>query len=162
MLTTLDWIFLGLLLLSALLGLWRGFVLEVMSLGGWVVAGISAMYLSDYLSPHLVMTKLSDTPRYALAFAIIFIVTLIVWGILTNMVKNAIGAMGLGTLDRLLGALFGVIRGGMLLVLAALLISHTPIEQTDFWQTSHAPAWCTQIAQSLKPYAPSALARFIP
>lgn len=162
MFTTLDWIFIALLLISALLGLWRGFIEEVMSLGGWFVSGLAALYLADVLSPHLAMTGLSDTLRYCLAFALIFIVTMLTWTMLTSAIKNAIGAVGLGTLDRLLGAGFGLLRGVLILTVLTVLISYTPVQATEFWQTSEAVKLSLKTAQSLKTYLPPLIAGLIP
>lgn len=162
MLTTLDWIFIALLGLSVVLGLWRGVIWEVMSLAGWFVAGFAAIYGSDLLSPHLSMTGLSDTLRYALAFVLIFITALIVWGMLTSVIKNAVGAIGLGALDRLLGGFFGLGRAALILMFAVILISHTPINSAEFWQASNAVKTSKQAAQMLKPYLPSSVAGLIP
>jgi membrane protein required for colicin V production len=161
-LTTLDWIFIALLGLSVVLGFWRGVIWEVMSLGGWFVAGFAAIYGSDFLSPHLSMTGLSDTLRYALAFLLIFIAALIVWSMLTSVIKNAVGAIGLGALDRLLGGIFGLGRGALILTFAVSLISYTPVDSAEFWQTSTAVKLCKAAAQSLKPYLPARTAGLIP
>lgn len=161
-LTTLDWIFVALLGLSVVLGFWRGVIWEVMSLAGWFVAALASVYASDALSPHLTMTGLSDSLRYALAFLLIFIATLILWGVLTSLIKNAVGAVGLGALDRLLGGLFGIARGALILIFAVTLISYTPLDNAEFWQTSNAVKLCKQTAQTLKPYLPASAAGLIP
>jgi membrane protein required for colicin V production len=162
MYTTLDWIFIALLGLSVVLGFWRGVIWEVMSLGGWFVAGFAAIYGADYLSPYLSMTGLSDTMRYALACFLIFIAALILWSILTSLIKNAVGAIGLGALDRLLGGIFGLGRGALILTFAVSLISYTPVDGVEFWQTSNAVKACKQAAQMLKPYLPASAAGLIP
>ena len=162
MITTLDWVFLGLLALSILLGLWRGLIVEVMSLGGWFIAGAAALYLAEHLTPYLDMTGLSNTPRYLLALVLIFITVLIVWSMLTTAVSNATGAIGLGAFDRLLGGMFGAARGAALLALFVTLISYTPVKSTEFWQTSSGVKLCQFLAQSLKPYLPASAAGFIP
>lgn len=162
MMTTLDWIYLSLLGLSGVLGLWRGFMWEVMSLAGWFVAGTASIYGADFLSPHLAMTGLSDTLRYGLAFVLIFIASLILWSMLTSAIKSGVGAMGVGLLDRLFGAGFGLFRGALILTLFTILLTYTPIHSADFWQQSTAVAWCQQAAQSLKHYLPPAAGAFIP
>ena len=162
MFTTLDWIFIGLLGLSIVLGIWRGLIWEVMSLGGWFVAGAAAIYLADYLTPYLAMTGLSDTLRYALAIVLIYITTLILWSMLTSAIKNAVGAIGMGPIDRLLGGVFGLSRGALILTIAVTLISYTPVPSAEFWQTSSGVKLCQSAAQSLKPYLPASAAGLIP
>jgi membrane protein required for colicin V production len=160
--STLDWVFIALLGLSVVLGLWRGVIWEVMSIGGWFVAGFAALYGSNYLSPHLVMTGLSDSLRYGLAFLLIVITCLIIWSMLTSVIKNAVGAIGLGALDRLLGGLFGFARGALILVFVTTLVSYTPVGTAEFWQTSSAVKLCKHAAHIIKPHLPASAAGFIP
>jgi membrane protein required for colicin V production len=162
MLSTLDWIFVALLALSIGLGLWRGLIWEVMSLGGWFIAGATAIYLADYLTPYLAMTGLSDTLRYALAIVLIYITSFILWSMLTSTLKNAVGAIGMGPLDRLLGGAFGLARGALILTIAVTLINYTPIQSAEFWQTSMGVKLFQSAAQSLKPYLPASAAGLIP
>jgi membrane protein required for colicin V production len=161
-LTPLDWILLGMLGLSVIIGLWRGFIEEVMSLGGWFVAGATALYLAGPFSLFLVTTGLSDNWRYVTALIIIFVVMLIVWNMLTALIKNAIGAVGLGFFDRLMGGVFGGARGVLLLTFFAVLLSYTPVSATDFWTESKTIPLLSQSAQQLKPYLPASAAGFIP
>jgi membrane protein required for colicin V production len=161
-LTVLDWILLAMLGLSVLIGLWRGLIEEVMSLGGWFIAGAAALYLADSLTPLLASAGLSDTWRYILALVIIFVAVLIVWSLLTSAIKKAIGAIGLGLFDRLLGAAFGVARGVLLLTFFVMLLGFSPISQTDFWIQSKTVPLCQQVAAQLKPYLPASAAKLIP
>jgi membrane protein required for colicin V production len=162
MFTTLDWIFLGLLGLSIALGFWRGLVWELMSMGGWFVAGAAAFYGAPYLSPYLAMTDLSVTLRYTLALVLIYITVWILWKMLASAIKNAVGAVGMGSLDRLLGGVFGLARGALFLTVAVTVLSYTPVQSTDFWQTSSGVKLCQAAAQLLKPYLPANAAELIP
>jgi len=162
MLTSLDWTFIALLALSCLLGLWRGLVWEAMSLAGWFVAGVVSYTLADHVSPMLAMTGLSDTLRYGLAFILLFIASLLIWGVVTAVIKKAVGAIGLGLLDRLLGGAFGIVRGGLILVVLVSFISHTPIQDAQFWQASWVVKNTQAAAASLKVYLPSSIAALIP
>jgi membrane protein required for colicin V production len=160
-LTALDWIFLGALLLSCIIGLWRGFIQEAMSLAGWFAALGAAYALADWFVPMLTSTGLGEATRYALAFGLLFVGTLIVWSMLTAFIKKAVGAIGLGALDRLLGGLFGIVRGAVILVTLTLFVSLTPVDHSEFWQTSKAVSVSKDAAQTLKPLLPASVAAFI-
>jgi membrane protein required for colicin V production len=161
MLTVLDCIFLGALLLSCIVGVWRGFVQEAMSLAGWFVALAAAFALANPLQSHLTSTGLGDTTRYALAFGLVFVLMLILWGFLTALIKKLMASVGLEPLDRALGGFFGILRGAVILTTLTLLLGFTPIQNTEFWQTSKAVAAAKGAAQTLKPILPASVAAFI-
>ncbi len=158
----LDYGFLVVLGLSMLLGATKGFVHVVMSLVGWLVALTAAHYLASFLSPYLASTGLSETPRYALAFVVTFVVALVAWSIVTLMVKTAVNSVGLGGLDRLLGAVAGVARGAVILMTLTVLISNTPANQSTTWQNSAAVKMATAAATASKAYLPAKIAALVP
>ncbi|MDI9333473.1 MAG: CvpA family protein [Cytophagales bacterium] len=158
---TLDYVCLGALVLSCLVGVWRGFVQETMSLVGWFAAFFAAYAFADRLEPYLTAAAAGDTTRYALAFGLLFIVTLIVWGVLTVILKKTLGAVGLAPLDRLLGGVFGALRGAVILLSLASFLSLTPIDSTEVWQSSLAVKTAKAVAHSLKPFLPASVAAFI-
>jgi membrane protein required for colicin V production len=160
--TTLDWIFIGLLTLSCVIGLWRGLIAEVMALTGWGVAVVVAYLFADPLSAKLTMTELGDTARYILAFAIIFILTMLIWSLIASLLQKAVNALGLTIFDRLLGGVFGAARGALILTALTVLISHTPIKNSEFWEASKAVQTTQKYATSIKPYLPPSLGQFIP
>lgn len=158
----LDYGFIAVIALSMLFGLVRGFVQVVMSLAGWLVALLGAHYLAHYLAPYLNSTGLGETPKYALAFFLVFVIVLVMWGIFTLVIKSAVNSAGLGGLDRLLGGIAGAARGVVMTVYAAVLVSLTPIDQTQTWQASSAVKLAKSTAQSIKSLLPSKVSAFIP
>ena len=158
----LDYGFLAVLALSILLGAAKGFIHVVMSLAGWFVALIAAHYLADFLSPYLASTGFGETARYVLAFAITFVIALVVWGLVTMMIKQAISSVGLGGLDRLLGAAIGLLRGAVILISLTVLVSVTPADQSTTWQNSTAVKMSKAAAQASKPFLPAKIAAIVP
>ncbi len=106
-----DWLLLAALVLSMLVGLWRGFVLEVLALAGWVVAYFAAHWLAPMWAPHLPIGAAGSNLNFVAAFAITFIAVLVLWGLASRLVRLLINATPLRGVDRVLGALFGVVRG---------------------------------------------------
>jgi membrane protein required for colicin V production len=79
-----DWILLGVMLASMLVGLWRGLVYEVLSLAGWVAAFILSQWLAADVVAYLPFLKEAAAQvQYAVAFAVVFVVALFAAGLLS-------------------------------------------------------------------------------
>ena len=95
-----DWILLGVLLASVLLGAWRGLVYEVVSALGWVAAFVLAQWFAPEVSARLPMSGATETVRYAAAFAVVFIACAFAAGLLAWLTKKLVEAIGLRPVDR--------------------------------------------------------------
>lgn len=131
-----DYIIIGVVLLSALIGLFRGFVKEAFSLGTWVVAFLVALRFSQPFSLNLL--EYIDVPsvRVAAAFIILMIVTLILGAMLSFLVSQLVEKTGLTGTDRFAGFLFGVARGVVVMSVLVLLAGLTPLPQDPWWVES--------------------------
>lgn len=132
-----DWTIIAIIGVSCLISIWRGFVREALSLLAWVIATFVAIAFHPRLA--VVLASWIETPsiRTLLAFAILFIVTLMVGALLNHLLVSVIRASGLSGLDRLLGMGFGAARG-LLLVLALIMFLPmlVPVNQDGWWQQS--------------------------
>ena len=116
--TGFDYAVIAVLALSALLGWWRGLVYEVLSLLGWVAAFVVARLFATNVAPYMPDCAGADVLKTAAASALLFILTLIVCSILAWLLSRVVKWVGLGWLDGLLGTLFGLLRGMLLVLLA--------------------------------------------
>ena len=160
-----GWIDLALiaaLLVSVLLGLWRGFVLEAMALAGWVVAYFAAQWLAPQWAPHLPVAESGSQLNFAAAFLAAFLAVLILWGLFSRGVRVLINATPLRALDRVLGAAFGAVRGVVLLLVLAVAVTMTPAAQSPEWHASQGAHWLAMTLQQLKPMLPEAISRHLP
>jgi membrane protein required for colicin V production len=157
-----DWTLLAVLLVSVLIGLFRGFVFECLSLAGWVVAWFAAQWASPQVAPYLPIGAAASAMNLAAAFALSFVVALIVWGVLAKLVRMVIHATPLSIIDRLLGAAFGVLRGVVLLLAVATVVQLTPAAQSAGWRNSQGARWLSATLQGLKPLLPDSAARLLP
>jgi membrane protein required for colicin V production len=98
-----DAVLLGILLVSALVGVVRGLVFEMLSLAGWLVAYFAAQWFSPMLAPHLPVGQPASALNHGAAFACAFIGALIVWGLVSRLVRMLVRASPLSLPDRLLG-----------------------------------------------------------
>jgi len=121
--------------ISSLFGLWRGLVKEVLSLLTWVAALLVARIYSEPLAGLLTETINSSGARYVTAFALIFVVVMMLGTFINHLMAKLLTATGLKLVDRLLGAAFGIVRGGII-VLVILFIASAFVSETALWQES--------------------------
>jgi membrane protein required for colicin V production len=87
---------------------------------------------------------------------------LIVWSLVAMLIKQAVSKIGLGGIDRLLGAVFGLVRGAVIAISLTVLVSITPADQSETWQHSVAVKMTKSTAHSLKPMLPSTISALVP
>lgn len=119
------------IVISMLLGLWRGLVKEAFSLAAWVAAVFVAGFFSAPLADLMINLLDSATVRRVLASAILFVLVMFVGTLVGNFMSKLSTAIGLKGVDKALGSLFGVLRG-MIIVLIVLFLT-TPFEFSQTW-----------------------------
>ncbi len=157
-----DWFLLAVLGLSVIIGVWRGLVFEVLSLLGWVAAYFAAQWFAPVMGGHIPVGAPGSAINHAAAFAVTFIAALIVWGLAARLVRLMITASPLSVPDRLLGAVFGLLRGTVVLLALATLVAMTPVARSPAWTQSHGAAWLSAMLQGLKPVLPAQVAQHLP
>jgi membrane protein required for colicin V production len=159
--TTIDWVLLAVLVLSLLVGLWRGLVFEVLSVLGWVAAFFLAHWFAPDVAALLPMSSATQSIRYAAAFVLTFIVAVFVAGLLASLVRKMVAAVGLRPVDRLLGGIFGLVRGLVLLLAVAVAIDMTPLNDSLWWKESTGAPVLSAALKGLKPALPEKFSRFL-
>jgi membrane protein required for colicin V production len=161
-LSAVDWMLLAVLCLSFLLGLWRGIVQEVLSLAGWVAAFYVSQIYAPMAAAWLPMEGSSQMLRYAAGFVVVFVAVLVATVLVSFVVKKLISAVGLGPLDRLLGSLFGLMRGVVILLAVTVLVGMTPMRETEAWKQAQGARWLQQLLHVLKPVLPADFGKYLP
>ncbi len=131
-----DWVIIALLTVSTLISLKRGFVREALSLITWVAAFIVARTFHPQMQSLLESTVETPLVRLIAAFAILFVGTLIVGAIINNMIGHLVRVTGLSATDRVLGMVFGLLRGVVVVIVAIAFTRYTPLAQDTWWRTS--------------------------
>lgn len=157
----LDWILLGVLLFSMVLGAWRGLVYEVLSVLGWAVSFYVAQWFAPQVVTLLPLQSASAPVRYAAAFVLIFIAAVFAAGLLAFLLKKLVEAIGLRPVDRTLGAAFGLMRGLILLLAATVVMDMTALRSSNWWQESQGAAVLTATLKGLKPVLPAQFAKVL-
>ena len=143
LLNELDYVFLVVVGLSGLMAVLRGFLSEIIGLLGWVSAFLAASRFSGTVSPYLDQWIHQPSITGPLAFGLIFIATLVLFGLLGKLLKHLAGQVGLSTSDRILGLGFGLVRGVFILMMGFVLFQ-------SFFQGREPPEMVRQ--SQLSPY----------
>ena len=159
--TGLDWILLGVMLLSLAVGFARGLVYEVLSVLGWAAAFFAAQWLAPQVAPKLPMASFSDPLRHAAAFVLTFVVAVFSAGLLASLLRKLVSVAGLRPMDRVMGAAFGLVRGLLILLAAAAVVEMTPLKTSDDWLASRGAGWLSVTLAGLKPVLPEGFARYL-
>lgn len=157
-LSWLDWTLLAVLAASIVIGVMRGLTFEVMSLVGWVVAWFAAQWGAPLVSPYLPLGTPGSALNLTISMVLSFVVALLVWSLLAKLVRMLVHATPLSLVDRFLGAVFGLLRGGVVLLVVASVVALTPAAQATPWRASQGVAWLANTLDVIKPLLPSKMA----
>jgi len=158
----LDWIFVAVLLASLVLGAWRGLVYEVLSVMSWIAAFVLAQWLAPDVAARLPMGTASEPVRYAAGFVVVLVAAAFAGGLVAWLLKKLIEAIGLRPVDRTLGAAFGLARGVLLLLAAAVVVNMTPLKGGVWWQESAGADVLTVALKGMKPVLPEEFGQYLP
>ena len=156
-----DWAFLTVLAVSLLIGAWRGLVYEVLSVLGWALSFYLAQWFAPDLASRLPLQGASEPVRYAAAFVLIFVVAVLLAGLVAVLFKKMAEAIGLRPVDRTLGAAFGLVRGGILLLALTVVVNMTAFKSSAWWQQSQGAEVLTAALKGLKPVLPEQFAKYL-
>jgi membrane protein required for colicin V production len=160
-LTWIDWTLLAIVFISLIFGMVRGVVREFFSLLGWVLAFWLAISFSQMAAQWLAPFISSETIRLMASFVMLFLAGLIFAGALGYFMNAVAASVGLGTLNRVLGAAFGLLRGWLFVVLLVMLAGMTSFPTEKVWKSSIFVEWGVRSGKLLTPYLPTRMAERI-
>ncbi|MGH8522134.1 MAG: CvpA family protein [Gammaproteobacteria bacterium] len=155
-----DYAILAIIGLSALISIWRGLIREVLSLLAWILAILVAMTfmrpLADLLTPYISV----PSARLIIAFMALFIATLLCGAIINFIIAKLVMSSGLSGTDRMLGIVFGVARGALVVGVLVLMAGLTPLPQDPWWEQSVLLGRFEAMALWLRSYLPPGVAAY--
>ena len=152
-----DWTIVGILVVSSLISLKRGFVREALSLANWVLAFIIAMTFHEQLASLLDERITVPSVRLMTAFGVLFAATLIVGAMVNYLIAELVRMTGLSGTDRMLGMIFGLLRG-FIIIMAILIFlpGLVPIHEDPWWADSliipnllEFEGWCRAVGREI-------------
>lgn len=120
---------------SAVIGLWRGAIKEIITLISWSSAGYLAYNFNSLVAESFTSIQ-SPQAKLVIGFAVVLVSALILGALISKVLHAFIGAMGLGSLDKALGFIFGVTRGVLISVVGILISKTLTIFPDEVWQAS--------------------------
>lgn len=155
-----DLIVLGIIFISVIISLMRGFVKEALSLTGWLASLWIAMTFSSGMA-ELFGTSIKDpTLRLLAAFVCLFVLSLLVGAIINFFATQFIQRAGLSGIDRTIGGVFGLLRGVLLVTIIVMLLGLTTLPKEKWWDESFFMFRFEVIATWLKDLLPADIARY--
>lgn len=155
-----DYCIIAALGLSVLLGLMRGFIAEVLALVGWAIAFWVAWRFGAQLAAQLTMID-EPSVRLLLGYTLSFLIVLVVAGVVSFAMRKLVAGSGLSGSDRMLGMVFGLLRGLVLVTVTVALLGFTPMPRDPWWQHSHLLPAFTRYARWLSAQLPPEAAKYL-
>ena len=159
-----DVLCLGVVLLSCLVGAWRGLAFEVFALFAWIGAFFAAQWgsvLLDALWPWRWLAEHAKT-RYLASFVLVFVISLLLLGLCASAARAGMQKTGLRTFDRVLGMGFGLLRAVLLLWALTVVIWLTPLHRQVWWRASYCAPWLDASLRAMSPWLPTSLQQWLP
>ncbi|RTL57998.1 MAG: CvpA family protein [Rhodocyclaceae bacterium] len=159
--TLFDYVVLGIIGASVLLGLWRGVVSELLALAAWVLAFFAARMMGATVAGWLGGVIADPLLRQGAGFVAVFVAVLVVVALVRLLLRELLRAVGLGLIDRMLGAVFGILRGLAVALAGVLAGGMTSLPKEAWWHDAMlAPPLETAVLAG-KPWLPADVAKRI-
>lgn len=156
-----DYGIIGIVTLSTIIGLFRGFVKESISLVFWILAFYVAFV---YFKPiaHLMQDYISnETTRNVIGFLGLLIATLIIGGIVNVLFSKLVQKTGLSGTDRMIGLIFGILRGVLLIAVLLLVAKATNMTNSTWWKESTVIPYFDGLVSWLQSLIPDSLTQYM-
>ena len=152
-LTWVDMVVITVVVASTLLSLARGLVKEIASLAVWVIAIVGASRLA-HLVAEVLPAWLTPPLQQTVGFLVVLVLILIIGRLVIMALKELVSAAGVGLIDRVLGTGFGLARGGLMVVVLAVLAAMTSLPTTPAWQQAKTRAFLELGIRTATPWLP--------
>ncbi len=156
----LDYVLIGIVLVSALISLARGFVREAFSLAVWILAFWVSWSFFREVAFHLRPWIESPTVRLGLSFAGLMLLILLVGGMVNYLLIQLVERTGMSGTDRFIGMIFGAARGLLVVAVLVLLAGLTSFPQERWWQESRLVPYLQELAFWLRDLLPPDLSKY--
>jgi membrane protein required for colicin V production len=158
---TADLAIIALIAVSVVIGAVRGFIVEVLSIAIWVGAVALALLFGGTVGEWFAASIELPSLRAALGHGLVFFAAIVGGAIVMWMLRKAVRSTGLSGTDRLLGLVFGIARGVLLVTVLVVLAGLTALPRDPWWRESSTIPFFQGVAQALAPHLPAALREYL-
>lgn len=159
--TVFDYAVLGIIGISILISLMRGAVREILSLAGWILAFYIARTYASQVVPLLPYDIPSEKLKMLAAFLILFLAVLLVTSLVSIALSGLLKEVGLGWLNRLLGGVFGLLRGLLIVTVLVLLAGMTQLPKDERWANAMFSAPLEALAKTVLMWLPKSISQHV-
>jgi len=159
--TVFDYAVIFIIGLSVVLSVVRGAVREVLALTAWVLAFLAAQYYTVEIAAQLPDTLSNPSLRLMVGFAVIFLTVLVIMSLIAILCSKLVKASVLSVSDRCLGAVFGLARGYLMVLILVLLGGLTLLPKQPMWKDALFSSQLERVATYVKTWLPEGLSKRI-
>ncbi len=159
--TVFDYAVLGIIGISVLLSLMRGFVREALGLVGWIVSAWIAKTYAVQVAAMLPVGIPNENLRLLAGFLVVFLGVLVAASLLSVALSDVVKRVGLSTVDRGLGLVFGVMRGLLIVGVAMLMAGLTSLPQRHEWRNAMLSPPLEAMVLAAMPWLPQDLVKHV-
>ena len=152
-----DWVILAVLALSTIVGVSRGLVREILAIVGWVLAILLALKFAPMVGEAIPLPSLSILVRTALGAVLVVVATLLVIGMAGKIFAHLMAAASITFEDRAIGAVFGLVRGVVIVCACVFVLGLTSATKAGLWRNSVLIVPCEHVIDFCMPYMPQAI-----
>ena len=150
---TVDYLLAAVFLLSALMGLFRGLVKEALSLVGWILAVWCAWVFGAAVAERIPSIADDSIIELWISRMFVLIAVLILMGLISRFISHLVHQTGLSGTDRMVGMVFGMARGVVLVGLVVLMLDAAGFDADPWWQESKLIPYAAPLADRLSDLA---------
>ena len=159
--TVIDIVVLAIVGISIALGVLRGLVREVLALVAWVAAFLLSNFLAPEFAKLLPRGMGSEDIRLLVSYVIVFIIVLVAFSVLAVLASKLVKVVGLGASDRVVGGVFGLARGVLVVMILVLLAGLTSLPRQSAWRDAVLRGPLEAVAGHVKAWLPADLSKRI-
>jgi membrane protein required for colicin V production len=153
-----DMLALGVVFICIVLSMMRGVIAELLGLLTWIVALLVAKIFAVSFAQFALTSIQPEAFSVVVGFVLLFVAAWLAQYFLRSLLTNAVSAVGLGSINRLFGGLFGAAKGIIIVTIAVLVCAFTDLPKTDGWRTALSAPYFEALAIVAVPYLPPVMA----
>ena len=153
-----DMLALGVVFICIVLSMMRGVIAELLGLLTWIVALFVAKICAVTVAQCALTSIQPEAFAVVVGFVLLFVAAWLAQYFLRSLLTNAVSAVGLGSINRLFGGLFGAAKGIIIVTIAVLVCAFTDLPKTDGWRTALSAPYFEALAIVAVPYLPPVMA----
>lgn len=159
--TSFDYIVIAIIALSVVVSMMRGAVKELLAIMGWIVAFYVAKAYSSMLAAFLPGAIPTEALKTLIAFLILLVAVLLISGLLAMAISSIVSKVGLGSLNRLLGVIFGFAKGLLIVSVLVFLAGLTSLPKEQMWADAVLSEPLEILVKSALPWLPEGISKHV-